>query len=158
MRAKTKEEKEMQGTYEPSKDPLEAVELAVWDADRMPAAPDGWPPNIQKLWNDRCKDLKGSGYLVKAFIPLLRRYCFAVYQAELAEKTLLSGGEFNSFVQEKIGSEGQTYDEVSKWVYVMDNANKTIERLGAKFGFSPLDVQKIPAIGKKEGKEMSLLK
>jgi phage terminase small subunit len=154
MRAKTKEEKEMQGTFEASKEPLESVELAVWDADRMPAAPDGWPPHIQKVWNDRCKDLSSTGYLIKAFIPLLRRYCFAILQAEKAEGFLLNEG----FVVIERGTEGQEYEVMSKWINVLDNANKTIERIGAKFGFSPLDVQKIPAVSKKEGKEMSLLK
>jgi P27 family predicted phage terminase small subunit len=154
MRPKTKEEKELQGTFEPSKEPLESVELAEWDAERMPNAPDGWPPHMQKLWNDRCKDLKNTGYLTKAFIPLLRRYCFAILQAEKAEGYLLTDG----FVVEERGTEGQVYEVMSKWINVLDNANKTIERIGAKFGFSPLDVQKIPAIQKKEGKEMSLLK
>jgi phage terminase small subunit len=154
MRAKTKEEKEMQGTFEPSKEGPEAVELAVWDADRMPAAPEGWPANIQKLWNDRCKDLSATGYLVKAFIPFLRRYCFAILQAEKAEENLLRDG----FVTIERGSEGQAYEVVSKWVNVLDNANKTIERIGAKFGFSPLDVHRIPAVKKKEAAEMSLLK
>lgn len=154
MRAKTKEEKEMQGTYEPSKEQPEAIELAAWDADRMPASPEGWPPHIQKVWNDRCKDLKSIGYLTKAFIPLLRRYCFAILQAEEAERHLLSEG----FTTIERGTEGQEYEVMSKWINVLDNANKTIERLGAKFGFSPLDVQKIPALQKKEGKEMSLLK
>jgi P27 family predicted phage terminase small subunit len=154
MRSKTKEEKELQGTYEPSKEGTEAVELAVWDADRMPAAPDGWPPHIQRIWNERCKDLKSTGYLVKAFIPFLRRYCFAILQAEKAEEQLLADG----FVVVERGTEGQEYEVMSKWINVLDNANKTIERIGAKFGFSPLDVQKIPKIEKPNGAEMNLLK
>jgi hypothetical protein len=40
---------------------------------------------------------------------------------------------------------------------VLENAIKTIDKFGTKFGFSPLDVQKIPAVVKeKEG--LSLLK
>jgi P27 family predicted phage terminase small subunit len=154
MRPKTKEEKEMQGTFEPSKEPLESVNLGEWDGERLPASPDGWPPPIQKIWNERCRDLKNTGYLTKAFIPLLRRYCFAILQAEKAESYLISEG----FVTIERGSEGQEYEVVSKWVNVLDNANKTIERIGAKFGFSPLDVQKIPAVKKAEGREMSLIK
>jgi P27 family predicted phage terminase small subunit len=154
MRVKTKGEKELQGTYEPSKEGAEAVELAVWDADRMPAAPEGWPPHIQRIWNERCKDLKSTGYLVKAFIPFLRRYCFAILQAEKAEEQLLADG----FVVVERGTEGQEYEVMSKWINVLDNANKTIERIGAKFGFSPLDVQKIPKIEKPNGAEMNLLK
>jgi len=154
MRPKTKEEKEMQGTFEPSKEAPEPMYLSEWDGERLPASPGGWPTSIQSIWNDRCRDLKNTGYLTKAFLPLLRRYCFAILQAEKAESQLISEG----FVTFERGSEGQEYEVVSKWVNVLDNANKTIERIGAKFGFSPLDVQKIPAVQKKEGKEMSLLK
>jgi P27 family predicted phage terminase small subunit len=152
MRAKTKDEKEMQGTYEPSKEGPDAVELEKYQIN--PVAPREWPPSIQKIWSDRCQDLKNTGYLAKAFIPLLRRYCFAILQAEEAEKNLLEEG----FTVTEYGTEGQAYTVMSKWINVLDNANKTIERIGAKFGFSPLDVQKIPALEKKEGKEMSLLK
>ena len=152
MRAKSKELKEMQGTYEPSREGVEAVELDKYQIN--PVAPKDWPPHIQKIWSDRCQDLKNTGYLAKAFIPLLRRYCFAILQAEKAEEQLL----YEGFVTLERGSEGQEYEVMSKWINVLDNANKTIERLGAKFGFSPLDVQKIPIVAKKEGKEMSLLK
>jgi P27 family predicted phage terminase small subunit len=152
MRAKTKEEKEMQGTFEPSKEPLDPVQLNAYE--RSPTPPANWPPSIQKIWLDRCDDLKNTGYLAKAFIPLLRRYCFAVLQAEEAEKHLLDEG----FTVTEYGTEGQAYEVMSKWINVLDQANKTIERIGAKFGFSPLDVQKIPAVKKAEGKEMSLFK
>jgi P27 family predicted phage terminase small subunit len=152
MRAKTKEDKELQGTYEPSREGQEAVEFDRYAIN--PVAPKEWPPHIQKIWSDRCQDLKNTGYLAKAFIPLLRRYCFAILQAEEAETHLLRDG----FVTYETGTEGQQYEVVSKWVNVLDNANKTIERIGVKFGFSPLDVQKIPAVQKKEGVEMSLLK
>jgi P27 family predicted phage terminase small subunit len=152
MRPISKEQKELQGTYEPSKEGVDSVELEKYEIN--PPAPKNWPPEIQKLWSDRCQDLKNTGYLVKAFIPLLRRYCFAILQAQEAEKHLLEEG----FTTIERGTEGQEYEVMSKWINVLDNANKTIERIGAKFGFSPLDVQKIPAVQKKEGKEMSLLK
>jgi phage terminase small subunit len=152
MRAKTKELKEMQGTYEPSKEGIEPVEYGVYE--RIPTAPDGWPPEAQKIWMDRCSDLKQAGYLVKAMMAPLRRYCFAVYQAEEAEKRLMEEG----FTSVEIGTKGQTYEVINKWVLVMDNANKTIDKFGAKFGFTPLDVHKIPKIEKDKGTEMSLLK
>jgi phage terminase small subunit len=154
MRAKTKEEKELQGTFEPSKEGEDAVEFDRYQIN--PVAPGPWPEHIKKIWSDRCQDLKrkSTGYLAKAFIPLLRRYCFAILQAEEAESHLLTDG----FVTMERGSEGQEYEVVSKWIAVLDNANKTIERIGAKFGFSPLDVQKIPAIQKKAGTEMKLFK
>jgi phage terminase small subunit len=152
MRQKPKEEKEKQGTYEPSKEGLEPVEYETYE--RIPTAPPDWPVEAQKIWMDRCQDLKISGYLVKAMMAPLRRYCFAVYQAEHAEKMLIYGG----FTTLEKGTMGQEYEVVSKWVNVLDNANKVIDRFGAKFGFTPLDVHKIPAIQKKQGSEMSLLK
>jgi phage terminase small subunit len=152
MRAKTKEEKELTGTYQACRDKEDAIELAKYDIN--PMSPKIWPLHIQKLWSDRCKDMKNTGYLARAFMPLLRRYCFAVYQAEEAEKHLLDEG----FVTLEKGTMGQEYEVVSKWVYVLDNATKTIERISSKLGFSPLDMQKIPAVQKKEGAEMSLLK
>lgn len=142
----------MQGTFEPSKE-FDAVELDNWDGKRMPACPDGWPPSIQKIWNDRCHDLFKAGYLAKAFIPALRRYCFAILQAEEAEQMLLDEG----FVTEEVGTQKQIYKVPSKWLAVLDNANKVIDRFGAKFGFTPLDVQKIPVV-KKEVNTESLLK
>lgn len=152
MRQISQEQKELQGTYEPSKETPPPVEYD--DYERVPSAPDGWPPSIQKLWSDRCTDLKKAGYLVKAFIPGLRRYCFAVLQAEEAERHLLDEG----FVTEEVGTKGQVYEVMNKWVTVLDNANKTIEKYGAKFGFSPLDIQKIPVVRKDEGPVMNLLK
>lgn len=152
MRAKTKEEKEMQGTYEPSREGEEAVRYNTYEIN--PVAPKEWPPNIQKLWMDRCSDLKQSGYLVKAFIAPLRRYCFAVYQAEEAEKHLMEEG----FTSIEYGTKGQQYEVPSKWLMVMDNATKIIDKFGSKFGFTPLDIQKIPKIEKDKGAEMSLLK
>jgi|SRR5688572_13462226 phage terminase small subunit len=152
MRPKTKEEKELQGTYEPGKDSLAPVEYDEYE--RVPTAPDGWPPNIQKLWSDRCNDLKKAGYLVKAFIAPLRRYCFAVMQAEEAERHLLDEG----FLTIEIGTKGQQYEVVSKWVMVLDMANKTIDKFGSKFGFTPADLYRVPAIKKDDLKTMSLLK
>ncbi len=142
----------MQGTFEPSKEPVDAVEYGVYE--RIPTAPANWPVEAQKIWMDRCQDLKQTGYLVKAMMAPLRRYCFAVYQAEAAETKLLEEG----FTSIETGTHGQSYEVISKWVMVLDNANKTIERLGGKFGFTPLDVHKIPAIKKEKGAEMSLLK
>lgn len=153
MRAKSKEEKEMQGTFEPSRE-VETVELAEWDGERMPACPAGWPYPLQSFWNDRCHDLKRAGYLAKACLEPLRRYCWAVWMAREAEKSLLDEG----FIVEEIGTKGQVYRVPNPMAGVLSEATKVIDKYGAKFGFSPLDVQKIPIVQKKEGKEMSLLK
>lgn len=152
MRQKTQETKEMQGTFEPSKE-FESVELTEWDGQRLPAASSEWPPKIQALWNDRCRDLQQAGYLAKAFLTPLRRYCFAVMMAEEAENKLITDG----FVTIEYGTKGQEYEVTSKWLQVLSEANKTIDRIGSKFGFSPLDVQKIPVV-RKEVNEQSLLK
>lgn len=129
----SKEMKKLQGTYEASRD-IDTLSLPEWDGKKMPAAPDGWPYPIKSLWNERCHDLNKSGYLSPAFLALLRRYCFAVYQAQEAETKWIEEG----------------MDSKSKWLIVLENATKTMERIGAKFGFTPLDANKIPAKVKDE--------
>jgi phage terminase small subunit len=160
MRKLSKEEKELQGTYEPSKEGIEPVEYGVYE--RIPTAPTNWPPEAKKIWMDRCEDLKQSGYLVKAMMAPLRRYCFAVYQAEYAESQIMKmteDGYGPQFTETRTTAEGNEYEVLSKWIMVLDNANKVIEKFGAKFGFTPLDIQKIPVIEKKsEAKTVSLLK
>jgi P27 family predicted phage terminase small subunit len=151
MRAISQEVKEQQGTFEPSKEPLDPIQLQQYE--RNPASPEGWPPRIQKVWNDLCTDLKKAGYLARVFIPGLRVYCFALLQRDEAEHKLLEEG----FVITKTTITSTT-DVPSPWLSVLDQANKTIERFGAKYGLTPLDVQKIPAVKREEGKEMSLLK
>jgi P27 family predicted phage terminase small subunit len=154
MRPISQEVKEQQGTFEPSKEGLEPIVYSEWDASRMPAAKAEWPPKIQAIWNGRCHDLNKVGYLTRAFLPLLERYCFAIMQAEQAEEALVAEG----FVLVKVDVKGNTQSVISPWVSVLDNANKQIEKIGSKFGFTPLDVQKIPVVKKVEGDEKSLLK
>lgn len=143
----------MQGTFEASRE-VETVELEEWDGERMPACPAGWPYPLQSFWNDRCHDLKKAGYLAKVCLEPLRRYCWAVWMAREAEKSLMDEG----FIVEEIGTKGQVYRVPNPMLAVMSEATKVIDKYGSKFGFSPLDVQKIPAVQKKEGKELSLLK
>lgn len=152
MRLKSKETKEMQGTFEPSKE-VEPMELTEWDGLRLPAANSEWPPKIQALWNDRCRDLQKAGYLAKAFLTPLRRYCFAVMMAEEAENKLIEEG----FVMREFDTKGNKKEKTSNWIYVLSEANKTIDKIGAKFGFTPLDIQKIPVVEKPK-ETMSLLK
>jgi P27 family predicted phage terminase small subunit len=151
MRPISKEIKEMQGTFEPSKEGLEPVQFNQYE--RNPSAPAGWPPHIQKHWSDLCTDLKKAGYLMRAFMPGLVSYCFAILQRDEAQEKLMSEG----FVITKITTAG-TADVPSPWLTVLAQANKEIANFGAKYGLTPLDVQKIPAIEKKQGTEMSLLK
>lgn len=158
MRPIPEKTKIAQGTFEPSRENFDPVEYDAWDGERMPAAPKEWPPRIQNIWNERCHDLNKAGYLTRAFLPALRRYCFAVLQAEEAEEKLLAAAaDGGGFVTTETGTHGQVYDVTSKWLFVLDNATKVIEKFGAKFGFTPLDVQKIPVV-KKEEKSLSLLK
>ncbi len=154
MRAKTKEEKELQGTYEPSKEGSEVVEYDKYD--RLPVIPKGWPPEAGKIWQDVCLLLKNTGYLSRAFMPMVRRYCFAVYQAQEAEKQILLSGA-HGFVAVRISTNGDEYGVISPWVSVLENATKTIERISAKFGFNPVDLVKVPKVKKVENEEENLL-
>lgn len=153
MRQLPKEVKEMQGTLEPSREDISPVELEVWDGERMPAADSKWPPNIQEIWNKRCKELFKAGYLAKAFLPHLKRYCFALMAAEQAEENLIDNG----FIEETIGTKGQVYRSVAIDFTVWEKSIKIMDSIGSKFGFTPLDIQKIPVIEKKQ-ETMSLLK
>ena len=150
---KTKDLKVLQGTLRPSREIDETVEYEEWDGQRMPICPKGWPLEMQSFWNDRCHDLKNVGYLAKACIEPLRRYCWAVYQAREAERRLDEEG----FLIEQTGTKGQIYTVKNPWLDILDQSVRVIERYGAKFGFTPLDVQKIPNNRKEVGK-MSLLK
>ena len=153
MRPISKEQKEMQGTDEPSKD-VESVRFEEWDGQRMPSCPAGWPYPLQSFWNDRCHDLKNAGYLAKGVLEPLRRYCWAVWMAREAEEHISDEG----FITEEVGTKGQVYRVQNPWLNVLSEATKVIDKYGAKFGFSPLDVQKIPAVKKTGGSEMSLLR
>lgn len=154
MRKKTQELKEMQGTFEPSKEPTEGVEYDKYE--RLPIIPRGWPPEAGKIWQDTCLLLKNSGYLSRAFIPLLRRYCFAVYQAQIAEKQLITAGEIG-FISMRVSTNGDEYSVLNPWLDVLERATKTIERISAKFGFNPSDLSKIPKIKKIDEDEQSLI-
>lgn len=145
MLKKTKEEKEMQGTYEPSKEVLEPVKFD--SLDKIPNAPDRWTPGAQKMWRTLCGELQKNGYLSAAFLPAFKKYVFAVYLSDLAERKIIENGE------EMVMSEAGTY-----WMKVLNEQNKTIIQLGSKFGFTPYDAAKIPKIIQEPGQTMSLLK
>jgi P27 family predicted phage terminase small subunit len=152
MRQISRETKEIQGTYEPSRDGLEPVKYDQYE--RVPTPPDDYPPNVQKIWTERCYDLKQSGYLTKAFMPTLRAYCdwWAIYfDAYSMVKT-------NGFVIPEEGSQGQIKNVVNPAFQVMDKAMKHIESINSKFGFTPLDIQKIPVIRQVNESEGNLLK
>lgn len=152
MRQISKEQKEMQGTFEPSRE-VESVKLEEWDGQRMPSCPAGWDYPMQSFWNDRCKDLKNAGYLAKAVLEPLRNYCFAVKQARDAQEAILTEG----YTIEQVGTKGQVYTVKNPMLDVLKDANKEIQYWASRFGFTPLDVQKIPAVKKEEAK-MNLLK
>jgi len=152
MRQLPKEVKELQGTYEPSREGFDAVQYDQYE--RVPTPPDDYPPNVQKIWTERCYDLKNAGYLTKAFMPTLRAYCdwWSVYFQALA--MIKNDG----FIVSEQGSQGQTKNTLNPAFQVMDKAMKHIESINSKFGFTPLDVQKIPVIRKAEENTQSLLK
>jgi phage terminase small subunit len=152
MRAKSKELKEMQGTYEPSKE-TESISIQPYSGVYMPKCPTGWPPRIQGLWNKRCKDLQVKGQLADEFLIGLKQYCFNVMMSDEAQKHLIEEG----YVVPETGDKGQVYEVVSKWLTVLEKAQKAINIYEAKFGFSPLDASKIPAVKKDVSNEESLL-
>jgi hypothetical protein len=137
MRQISKEQKEQQGTYEPSKEGFEAVS---WDAyEKAPNVPDTWPLEAQIVWRDICAVLKSGGHLTKATVFTVRRLAWAFYRTLIAEERLLSlPGD-------------------KDWEKIMDTNTKTVERICAKYGFTPADLPKVPVM-KKEQSTLSLLK
>jgi hypothetical protein len=138
MRPKTKEEKEMQGTFEPSKEDLPPVSYEAFE--KVPNVPSDWPLDAQVIWRDIGNVLKAAGYMTKATVIPMRRLAWAVYRAQYAEQKLI------------------TFPENLTWEKIMDSNTKTTERLCAKFGLTPADLYRVPIVKKAEGKEMSLLK
>jgi hypothetical protein len=138
MRQIPKEVKEMQGTFEASRDPLSPVSYEVFE--KVPNVPSDWPLEAQTVWRDLGNVLKAAGYMTKATVLPMRRLAWAYYRTLEAEKKLIEE------------------PEDGKWEKIMDMNTKTVERLCAKFGLTPADLYRVPAIEKKEGKEMSLFK
>lgn len=137
MRPISKEIKEMQGTYEASKDGFEPVSWQNYE--KAPSAPDTWPIEAQVVWRDICAVLKTGGHLTRATVFTVRRLAWAFYRTLVAEERLLSlPGD-------------------KDWEKIMDTNTKTVERICSKYGFTPADLPKVPKL-KQEETPMSLLK
>lgn len=138
MRKLTKEQKEIQGTFEPSKEDLSPVSYESFE--KVPNVPSAWPIDAQVIWRDLGNVLKVAGYMTKGTVFPMRRLAWAYYRTLEAEKVLIDD------------------PTNSTWEKIMDTNTKAVERLCTKFGLTPADLYRVPAIEKKEGKEMSLLK
>ena len=138
MRKLPTEVKEMQGTFEASREDLAPVSYEVFE--KVPNVPSDWPLEAQTVWRDLGNVLKAAGYMTKATVVPMRRLAWAYYRTLEAEKKLID------------------QPEDGKWEKIMDMNTKTVERLCAKFGLTPADLYRVPAIEKKEAKEISLLK
>jgi phage terminase small subunit len=138
MRQLSKEEKEMQGTFEPSKEPVITVKFEEFA--KCPDVPGHWPIEAQAIWRDVWGLLKGAGHLSKGFVLNVRALCWAAYRRQLAEERLIA------------------LPLDTAWEKVLDTNTKTMERIGSKFGLTPADLYKVPAVKKDDGKTMTLLK
>lgn len=137
MRPISKEQKEIQGTYEASRDAQ--PESIGYEEVLKFYAPEGWPDSAKVIFLDICKILRPTGYLRNAMYIGIRSMAFSEYLRREAESKLIDD------------------PTNSKWCRVLDVSGKAVERWGSKFGFTPVDVQKIPAV-KKDDTPMSLLK
>jgi hypothetical protein len=138
MRQIPQEIKEMQGTFEPSKEGLSVVSYESFE--KVPNVPSEWPILAQVVWRDLGNILKAAGWMTKATVIPMRRLAWAYYRTLEAESKLI------------------TNPEDSKWDKIMETNTKTVERLCAKFGLTPADLYRVPVNKKPEGNEMSLLK
>jgi phage terminase small subunit len=138
MRPLTKETKEMQGTLEPSREGFSPVTYEEFE--KAPNVPGHWPLEAQSIWRDVWTLLKGSGHMSKGFVMAARALCWAAYRRQLAEERLIA------------------LPLDTAWEKILDTNTKTMERLCAKFGLTPADLWKVPAVKKDDTKTMSLLK
>lgn len=138
MQRKHQEEKELQGTFEPSKEEFSPV--LYEDFEKVPNVPSNWPIEAQAIWRDVGTLLKNAGWMTKAVVLPMRALCWAAYRRQLAEEKLL------------------LFPDSLLWEKIMDSNTKTMERLCAKFGLTPADLYRVPKMKKDEGTVMSLLK
>lgn len=137
MRPKTQEEKEMQGTLEPSRE--KEVQTVEFSQVEKFISPKEWPDEAKFIFQDLCGIVRNGGHLTKAVYLGLRSLAEHEYHRRLAEVALIDD------------------PTDSKWLKVMDIRGKAVERGLAKFGMYPADLYRVPQI-KKEEKTMSLLR
>jgi hypothetical protein len=126
MRALPQETKEMQGTFEASREGFDPVSYDAFE--KAPNVPTEWPIEAQTIWRDVWAVMKSGNYMSKGFVMMVRALCWAVYRRQIAEEKLLK------FPADK------------DWEKIMDTNTKTVERICTKFGFSPVDMYKVPVI------------
>ena len=137
MRPKSKELKELQGTYEPSKE--NQLESIVFSQVVKFFSPRDWPHDAKVIFQDLCQTVRDGGHLTKAVYIGIRSLAFAEFNRRLAEKELVE----------------KPTD--SAWLKALDQHTKAVERGLAKFGLYPADLYRVPA-KKAETKTLSLLK
>lgn len=129
----------MQGTLRPSREAKEGLthsELAI-----IPRIPEGWPPETGSIWRTVCTELKRSGYLTRAFIPLIKDYCWAVYEQQIAREKLIETG----FTEVALNAKGLPNNRLSVWHDLQERAFKRAITAGKELGLSPASAYKIPA-------------
>ena len=151
MRKLTTEQKDMQGTLRPSREVNSGLThgtLAI-----IPRIPEGWPPETGTIWRTICTELKRTGYLTRAFMPLVRDYVWAVYEQEVAREKLMEFG----FIEVALNAKGLPNNRLSVWHDLQERAFKRQIAAGKELGLSPNMAHKIPAIKKEVSNEESLL-
>ncbi len=144
MRKKSQEEKERQGTYEPSKEVGNSMpttgELII-----IPPIPTDWPPEAGKIWRRICQIMKQSGYLTHGFLGTIKSYCWAEYEHDYARLQLINC----NFVDEK--------KRLSQWMDMEDRSFKRMMIAGKELGLTPGSAFKIPVKKVEVKQEESLL-
>lgn len=138
MRPITKEIKEMQGTLEPSKE-IEPETVQFEQVQKF-FPPDDWPEEAKIIFLDICKIVRSGGYLTRATYIGIRAFSFHEHLRRRSEEILKDD------------------PTDTKWGKVLDLNSKAVERWCAKFGLTPADLYRVPAVKKDDTKTLSLLK
>ncbi len=136
MRELSREDKEMRGTFEPSKE----IEPVNYDEVARFYAPEGWAESAKGIFLDICRILRPTGYLQNAMYISIRDLASNEHFRREAELALMLD------------------PTDKKALYRLDLHGKAVRVLCKSFGFTPLDVQKISVIKKDDSKTLSLLK
>ena len=140
MRKKTAEEKKREGTYRKSRD-VERV-LPISPITGIPEPLNALTESQERAYYYLFDLLKESKLVVAVDVVILTQLAIAIDLAEQARQALEQAGTIQTY---KTGARAVS-PELSVW----RQATEVIERLGAKFGLSPKDRNRLLEAVKKE--------
>lgn len=130
-----------EGTYRPDRH----ADITLYAAlENIPEPPTHFKKekSLVELYTHYAGVLCSRQMLFPEDIGLLHRYCFAIYQAQEAEKAILKDGLTQTHKQDR----GAKNEIENVHIKILNSAREAVNRLGAKLGFNLMDKSKIRII------------